>query len=108
LLASSRPRRPGACSPHGILRFRGDPEGGAEAGVGGPGAVHPPATSSRGPHRCALLLAPPPPWLRPPMPRICGGSPGRDTAVTVSALLRIAALPAPTDRDLVRPPPARA
>src|SRR6266852_3784562 len=32
-LASSRPSRPGAGSPHGILRFRGDPELGAEAGV---------------------------------------------------------------------------
>src|SRR5713101_1588464 len=28
-----RPSRPGADSPHGILRFRGDPEKGAEAGV---------------------------------------------------------------------------
>src|SRR4029077_19957498 len=33
LLASSRPRRPGAVSPHGISRFRGDPERGAEACV---------------------------------------------------------------------------
>src|SRR5439155_1297906 len=31
-----------------------------------------------------LLLAPPSPWLRPPMPRICVGSPGPD------ALMRIA------------------
>src|SRR6266849_6383026 len=34
-----RPRRPGADSPHGILRFRGDPEMGAEACVEGPVAA---------------------------------------------------------------------
>src|SRR5882672_2671110 len=35
----------------------------------------PRATTARGPHRCALLLAPPFPWLRPSRPRISGNPP---------------------------------
>src|SRR2546430_10056299 len=62
--ALERPRRPGAFSPPGILRFRGDPERGAEAGVVGPGASHPPALRAGAPEVCAprnatLSLAPP-------------------------------------------------
>src|SRR5438445_6737049 len=58
ILASSRPRRPGAC--------------GAEGCVKGPGA-----SSSR--IYNALLVAPPFPCLRPPMTRICCGARGRAT-----------------------------
>src|SRR5260370_247843 len=58
-LASSRPRRPGADSPHGILRFRGGPERGAEAGVPScpPSVTHLPPP----PPPVLLLSSPPPP-----------------------------------------------
>ena len=61
-LASSRPRRPGANPPHEIFDFAGTP-GGAEAGVEGPGAAHPPALCAGAPEVCAppgatLSLAP--------------------------------------------------
>ncbi len=62
---SSRSRRPRARPPHEIWRFRGDPGGGAEACVKGPGATSlPPLPTARGPQQgcvpsCATLsLAP--------------------------------------------------
>src|SRR5216684_6119113 len=54
-LGASRPRRAGAVSPHGILRFRGDPERGAEAGVASCArSVSSPARRCGGPSRYAL------------------------------------------------------
>src|SRR5437868_12615880 len=64
VLAPSRARRPGAC--------------GAEACVKGPGA------SSSCMHD-ALLVAPPFPWLRPSISRICVGPRDRDTLMAEAA-----------------------
>src|SRR2546425_8871892 len=77
LLASARARRPGARPPHEICDFAGTPDG-AEACVKGPGA-----SSSR--ISDALLVAPPFPWLRPPISRICFGARRRDTRRSLSS-----------------------
>jgi hypothetical protein len=50
-----RPWRPGAVSPHGIWRFRGDPEKGAEASVDSCArSVSSPASTGGDPRRYAL------------------------------------------------------